>query len=195
MKMVHGVGVNDAGYKTHKCKTIEGVTRSYWRCPFYKVWAGMIERAYDKKCHKRNPTYSNVTVNKEWHKFSAFKKWMESQPWEGNELDKDILVQGNREYSKDMCCFVPCALNSFLANSGASRGRYPIGVTWDSFAGKFKASCRNPFTKKVEHLGRFDDPDKAHQAWKARKHEIACRYADMQNDKRIADALRKRFIN
>ena len=190
---MHGVGINDSGYKTHRCRTVDGVTRAVWRCPFYKVWSGMLERAYSEKCHERNPTYIGVTVHESWHTFSVFREWMEIQPWMGNEIDKDILFKGNKEYAPEKCVFVTCTLNSFLADSRASRGKYPIGVTWDSSTKNFKSSCRNPFSGKVENLGRYNDPIKAHEAWRKRKHEIACVFADMQSDKRIADALRSRF--
>lgn len=194
-RLVHGVGINDAEYKTHICKTVDGVTRAIWRCPFYKVWSGMLERAYSEKCHDKHPTYRDVTVNEPWHTFSVFRLWMENQTWMGNEIDKDILFPGNREYSEDKCVFVPASLNSFLADSRSNRGKYPLGVTWDSSSNKFKSTCRNPFIQKVENLGRFDDPNEAHNAWRKRKHELACRYADMQTDERIALALRKRFAH
>lgn len=55
------------------------------------------------------------------------------------------------------------------------------------------ARCNNPFTLARECLGFFQDPDAAHEAWRARKHEHACVYADMQTDPRIAKALRARY--
>ena len=192
-KMVHGVGINDADYKLHKCRTVNKVTRSYWRCPFYVKWAAILERAYSEKSMAKNPTYAGVQVDPEWHLFSRFKKWMELQDWHGNEIDKDILFPGNKVYGPEFCIFVSPALNSFILDSHASRGKYPIGVTFDSWTGKLKATCRNPFTGKVENLGRYVCEDEAHEAWRKRKHEIACIYAGMQTDKRIADALFLRY--
>jgi hypothetical protein len=59
--------------------------------------------------------------------------------------------------------------------------------------GRFRSYCGNPFTGKVEHLGYFNNPEDAHEAWRQRKHELACRYADEQADERVAKALRERF--
>ena len=58
---------------------------------------------------------------------------------------------------------------------------------------KFSATIGNPFTKKQEHLGYFTCPNEAHQAWKKRKHELACQLADIQTDQRVAEALRIRY--
>ena len=38
---------------------------------------------------------------------------------------------------------------------------------------RFKSQCRNPFTKKREHLGYFTCEQEAHQAWLKRKLELA----------------------
>jgi hypothetical protein len=53
--------------------------------------------------------------------------------------------------------------------------------------------CVLLLTNKREHLGYFDCPDKAHIAWKKRKHEIACQIADMQDNACVASALRNRY--
>lgn len=118
---------------------------------------------------------------------------MERQDWEGNQLDKDIIEEGNKLYSPNTCAFVSRDLNYFLNGHGGSRGAYPIGVNQDKSTGRFRAQCRNPFTKRREVLGYFADPISAHQAWRSRKHELACQYADMQTDPRVAKALRLRF--
>lgn len=118
---------------------------------------------------------------------------MIDQKWEGMSLDKDIIVLGNKVYGPDTCVFVPCQVNNFLTDHGAARGAWPIGVSWGEEACKFKARCRNPITGKQEHLGYFTDPAEAHEAWRARKHQHALRYAEQQTDSRIAAALRTRY--
>ena len=76
-------------------------------------------------------------------------------------------------YSPDGCLFVPAWLNTFILDARASRGEWPIGVCLDSESGKFMAQCRNPITRKNKKIGRFKDPLEAHEAWRARKLEIA----------------------
>lgn len=188
-KLVYGVGVNDADYVVHP--KIKG---KQVRCPFYEKWKGMLTRCYSAKCQAANPTYIGCTVCEEWLKFSSFKSWMEAQDWQGKELDKDIITPGNKVYSPDTCAFVDEATNSFTTDCCASRGNFPIGVTFHRGRGKFQAYCNNQITKKSEYLGIFSCPEQAHSAWKRRKHEIACQLADLQTDKRVADALRVRYL-
>ena len=111
-----------------------------------------------------------------------------------SQIDKDILYPGNKVYGPETCVFVSCQINVFLVDCASARGDFPVGVNWEQNAGKFRARCRNPFTKKHEYLGLFSDPQDAHEAWREKKHEHACRYADMQTDLRIAEALRRRYL-
>lgn len=188
-KLVYGIGLNDADYAVGP--KIDG---RQIICPFYRVWRSMIERCYDHKSHAKYPTYICCSVCPEWLRFSAFKAWMEAQEWQGKALDKDLLIPGNKIYSPAACAFVDPSINSFLTDSAAIRGKFPIGVNLNKPAKKYQASCNNQFIKKKEHLGLFDCPVKAHEAWRARKHELACQLADKQTDQRIANALRTRFL-
>lgn len=192
-KLVYGVGVNDADYQVSFCATIFGRRKNLWRCPFYQVWNSILGRCYSANFLARQPTYAGCSVAPEWHKFSVFREWMIGQPWEAAHIDKDLLAQGSKIYSPERCVFVPRRLNNFIIESGAARGEWPLGVSWNKRDGKFIARCRNPFTGKDDHLGMFDDQEEAHEAWRLRKHEHAIRYADQQTDPRIAAALRTRY--
>lgn len=187
--MIQGVGINDADYPVTKTENGKIV----WRCPYYQTWADMLRRSYDDKCKQKYPTYEGVTVCEEWHSFMRFRTWMKTQDWEGKHLDKDLLVPGNKTYSPTTCVFVHGVVNSFLLDSAAARGEWPLGVHWHEQAQKSRGMCKNPFTKKQEHLGYFTCPDQAHLAWKKRKHELACQLADIQEDERVAEALRTRY--
>lgn len=46
-----------------------------------------------------------------WKYLSNFKKWYDEHYVEGWHLDKDILMQGNKFYSPETCCFVPFEIN------------------------------------------------------------------------------------
>ena len=86
-------------------------------------------------------------------------------------------------------------VNTFTTDSGAARGEWMIGVTWDKGMSKFKSQCRNPFTKKGEYLGYFDSEQDAHQEWLNRKLELAYELAEIQTDERVAKALINRYSN
>lgn len=199
-KLVHGVGINDADYAVtvHKeCSPVNGKRkqRRIWSCPFYRTWADMLTRAYSEKEKARHPTYKDVTVCKEWHTFSVFKAWMEVQDFESGQLDKDLLVTGNKHYSPETCVFVSKQVNMFLVDSGATRGNYLIGASWCKRNNKFKSQCRNPITRVQETLGYFTTEQEAHEAWLAKKLEHSHTLASLQTDIRIAEALIRRYEN
>lgn len=192
-RLVCGVGINDADYIVELKEIVGGKRKHLWSCPLHKAWQDMIRRCYSAKAHARRPTYVGCSVSPEWHSLMAFRSWMIVQPWEGMELDKDILIPGNKVYSPETCIFVSTALNSFMTDCSAVRGDCPVGVSWHKQKGKYQAYCRNPFSAKFEHLGYFTDPLQGHEVWRKRKHELACMYADQQTDPRIAQALRQRY--
>ena len=199
-KLVCGVGVNNADYVVQRKETIGYVDgkqqrKQIWVCPFYRVWNSMIERCYSAKFQDKNSTYKSCSVAEEWLTFSNFRAWMETQDWEGNQLDKDLLIEGNKVYSPETCVFVTHMVNSFTLDSGATRGEWPIGVYWHKGASKFKSQCSNPFTKKCEHLGLFTCEQEAHQAWLNRKLELAKELAELQTDPRVTEALVDRYSN
>jgi len=197
-KLVHGVGVNDADYVVEKKETIRCVDgkrkqKLVWRCPYYRTWVNMLGRCYSDKLQEKYPTYRGCSVSEEWLTFSVFKSWMEKQDWEGNQLDKDLLLEGNKLYSPETCVFVSPMVNKFTNDRGAARGEWLIGVCWDKKKAKFMSLCGNPFTKKQEYLGLFTCEQEAHQAWLKRKLELAHLLAAEQEDPRVAEALIRRY--
>ena len=198
-KLVFGVGNNDADDVVKKWESIDvdgkRKKKLIWICPFYRTWQNMLKRCYSIKFQEHNPTYIGCTVTDEWLTFSVFKNWMTTQDFEGNQLDKDLLFEGNKVYGPETCVFVSGAVNSFTIDRGNDRGEFLIGVSWHKGAGKFKVSCSNPFTKKGEHLGLFTCEQEAHQAWLKRKLELAYELSYEQLDERVAEALINRYSN
>ena len=178
----YGVGANDAHYATHPIVNDKQIVD-----PAYRAWANMLKRAYNPKFHAVKPTYSDVTVCKEWHSFRAFRAWWLENYREGWHLDKDLLASGNREYAPDACVYVPQWINKFTLACGASRGELPIGVSIHKQTGKYRSDCRNPFTGKQHDLGYFTTPDAAHEAWLKYKLELAAQLKPEMDaiDKRI----------
>jgi hypothetical protein len=187
--LVHGVGINDADYVVQP--TVNGKKVF---CKVYLCWYNMIARCYGSSVQKKQPTYIGCTVCEEWLTFSNFKKWMEAQDWQGKHLDKDIICAGNKIYCPEFCCFLDPVVNTFVTDSGASRGDFLIGVSKTKDRPALRARCNNPITKIPEYLGYFKDELSAHKAWLARKHELACLIAESQDDERVSKALRLRYL-
>lgn len=147
-KPVYGVGINDADYVTRPKINGDQVV-----CPYYRTWSSMIVRSYSDKYQVSRPTYIGCSVTKEWLIFSNFRKWMETQDWQGKQLDKDILIPGNKVYRPDTCVFVSRQINTLLTDSAAARGEYPQGVDFHKATGKYRASCKVIGNQK--YLGLF----------------------------------------
>ena len=164
----------------------------------YVYWKGLLSRLYGKTISVKNPTYKNATVCKEWLNFQSFAKWCYSQTGFDNkdgrcriyQLDKDILVKGDKVYSSETCCFVPQEINLLFCKSDAIRGATPIGVTYDKSRGNYITSVTCNGTRK--HLGRYTTPEIAFQAYKQAKEayikEVAERWKG-EIDSVVYDAL------
>jgi len=200
-KLVYGFGINDVDYVVKKWEEagyINGKRKQklVWMCPYYSKWHSMLGRCYSGKHRARQLTYKGCTVHSDWFYLSQFIKWVDEQPnreWMSCNLDKDFLVKGNKIYSPDTCVFISGLANTFIIDSGGSRGDYSLGVSWHKVAGKFQVHCRDPFKVDNMYLGLFDSELEAHLAWKAKKHEYALRLADLQSDERVAEVLRTKY--
>lgn len=187
-KLVFGFGVNDADYMVKPF----GPDGKRIRCPFYQTWISMLERAYSSKCHAKHPTYIGVTVCEEWRSFMSFRAWMMEQDWEGKHLDKDILVPGNKVYSPKTCAFVTREVNNLLTDHAASRGDWPIGVSWHRQRNKFQSRINE--NKKRRSLGLFHSPHEAHLAWREEKVRLVRKAAEECDDPRVAAGLLRHSV-
>lgn len=192
-RKICGIGINDADYPVKETKLINGKNKIIKECATYNHWKRMIYRCYSKIFKESRPTYKDCKVCEEWLVFSNFKEWASQFVVSGMHLDKDIICKSNI-YSPETCAFVNAKTNSFILDCAKSRGKYPIGVHLDNKVKLYVSACRNPFTRKKEYLGYFKCQEKAHLAWKKRKHELACQLADLQTDERVANALRTRYL-
>ena len=152
----------------------------------------MIRRCYSEYYKKHGPTYKVCSVCEEWRYLSNFKKWFDKNYKEGCHLDKDILVQGNKVYSPDTCCFVPQYVNSLLTDHRGARGKYKIGVTK---ASKGYTACVSRCGKE-QYLGTFNTEDEAFTAYVKAKKEVIMETAQKAInegliDERIYNALLK----
>ena len=109
---VFGVGFLGAGEYVAKVKGKQ--TKAYM------AWNNMLSRCYSEAAQKRRPTYQGCAVHPDWHNFQTFAKWYhENYPADGKtyQLDKDILVDGNRVYGPETCLFVSQAENTVKARA------------------------------------------------------------------------------
>jgi hypothetical protein len=192
-KLVYGVGINDLSEKVYVNGSI---------IPLYGCWNNMLKRCYELKYRITHPTYIGCIVCDEWLVLSKFKKWFDVNYKEGLELDKDILVQGNKIYSPDTCCFVPKYLNRLLTDSGSSRGDLPIGVTALKPSIKsrritttYLMTCSNGYNKAITKA--FKTVEEAQEWYSVTKKRIVAEQVqraldEKAIDQRIADALLSR---
>ena len=155
----------------------------------YKRWSSMLMRCYDDKYHSKFQTYVGCSVSDNFKYFPYFKEWCNQQVGfniEGFELDKDILVKGNKIYSEDTCCFVPREINSLFVKRKKSRGNFVLGVDYKKSVKKFRARCGN------KYLGLFNTELEAFYVYKQAKEahikEVANKWKD-QIDPRVYEAL------
>jgi len=202
LKKVCGRGINDADYPVHKFsykKNSKGnlvVDKRIWTCPYYSVWYDMFRRCFLSDGKRGQKNYTSCSVCEEWLTFSNFKKWMEKQDWEGKELDKDLLVEGNKIYSPSTCTFISHDLNQFFKDRGNDRGRCSsVGVTEKN--GRFMSRCSDPFLKERVYLGSFDTEAEAFKAWKNYKYQLALQWAKILEkegySQRVIRAVKKRY--
>ncbi len=164
-KLIYGIGVNDADYSISKL-----VDGKQVRCPYYVRWCSILVRCYSSEFQETHPSYIGCSVVSEWLTFSVFRKWMIEQDWQGKQLDKDILVQGNKVYSPVACIFVSCSVNLLLINNKAARGMHPQGVSFYNRTKKYRAVVS--VDGRWKHLGYFSTSELASDAYKKAKYEI-----------------------
>lgn len=166
----------------------------------YRLWQGMIARCYDTKFKSKRLTYIDCISSENFRYFQFFKEWCNSQVGFNSlddkalnfELDKDILIKGNKLYSENTCVFVPKEINSLFIKSVATRGELPLGVVLNKSTGKYHATIRISSSNK--HLGSFNTIEQAFCAYKQAKElrikEAANKWKD-QIDPRAYQALMK----
>ncbi len=149
------------------------------------LWFDLLKRTeVGGRFQRKYPAYAGVKLG--FESYQQFAEWAISQPGYGCrdaegkifQLDKDILVPGNKLYSPATCAFVPAHLNSMLNISRRARGPLPVGVSIDRSTGKYRARAKKKGV--TVGLGTFSSTSEAHKAWQRFKAEClmdaACEY-------------------
>lgn len=159
----------------------------------YLTWHNMLMRCYDEKSFKKHPTYVDCSVCDEWLCYENFEKWFSENYYEIDneqmELDKDILVKGNKTYSPATCVFVPKRINMLIVKADGRRGKHPLGVTFDKETNKFMGRV---ITLDKIQKKRFNTKEEAFMFYKTNKEHAIKQVADEYKDKipqRLYDAL------
>ena len=175
---IYGKGILGEGFK-------QSESQSY----SFQLWKNMLKRCYSEVSFKKSPSYEQCLTSETFNGYQQFKTWCNSQLGFGNtgwELDKDILVKGNKVYSEDTCCFVPKEINLLLVKHDKGRGDYLLGVDYHKNRKQFRARCSD------KHLGWFNTELEAFYVYKEAKEsyikEVANKWKD-QIDPRVYEAL------
>lgn len=154
----------------------------------YESWKQMLRRCYDKKLKEQYPTYRNVACCKEWLLFENFYEWLHSQEnfnkwYDGDrcEVDKDILVKGNKIYSPETCCLVPHSINTLFTRHDIGKWQLPNGITKNSKG--FCVRCNNPLTGTREYLGTYRTIEESFSVYKHYKENIIKQVAQIEFDR------------
>ena len=159
----------------------------------YSIWNGVRHRCYNENIRHLTPSYQEAEMSENFKRYSYFKEWCNKQigfDQDGWQLDKDILIKGNKLYSEATCCFVPPEINTLILKADRIRGKYPIGVYEDKQAGKFKV--RISVEGKQKHVGRYYCEKEAFYAYKVAKEQYIKEVANKwkgQIDVRVYEAL------
>ena len=178
-----GVGINDSDYPTARTEKVDGKKRVVWQCPVYAKWQSMLERACGQKHKDNHPAYKQVGVCDEWLRFSKFKDWVDKQIfYVGLNLDKDILIPGNKIYAPESCCFVDTSINMLLHRSSPI-GEYPLGVTKKHNRNSFSASVMGRSGYLHTTICTKQTPEEAHAVWQECKIRIIIERINSYKDK------------
>lgn len=171
-KKVYGTGIIDENdFKIYKKE--------------YKYWNHILERCYSNKLKEKYPTYEKIIMSNKWIYFKNFKDWYNDNYYEIEgqrmEIDKDILIKGNKMYSPETCLFVPQEINKLFTKRQNDRGKLPIGVRYKELNNKYECRCNK--NGKSIYLGLYEDSEKAFQVYKEFKENYIKEIADYYKDR------------
>lgn len=194
--LIYGHGISDSGKYERTVPAGDGTSVATHE---YEVWRGIIRRCFDLKFQEKWHTYKGCSVSDKFKRFQIFAEWANEQVGfkVGNHCDKDLLIPNNKLYSEDTSVFLPPSLNMFLTKSNRKRGKFPIGVSYNTRDSVFEAYCHNGDDSR-EYLGRFKTPEKAFHAYKIHKELVAKHLAEKfkhEIDRRAYEALMNYKVN
>lgn len=160
-KLIYGNGYNDG---SRPCK------KNSKHLPQYEMWRGMLRRCYSSRERDRLSAYLNCSVSENFKSYSYFYDWYSKQIKNENikyQLDKDLLIKGNKIYSENTCSLLPLELNVLITTAKWKRGKYLIGVSFRKKENRFHVQVSVGGKNKT--VGYFKDEKNAYLAYKEYK--------------------------
>lgn len=134
----------------------------------YNRWKNMLARCYDGATKIKLAAYEGCTVHPHWHNFQNYAEWFYKNPFYtfGWNVDKDLLIFGNREYGPHTCVLLPPAINSALQMRGDKADGLPHGVKVNSSCSHLFEASSSVFDKK-HYIGLYPTVEEAYAAYKS----------------------------
>lgn len=160
----------------------------------YNLKNNMKTRCYNANYYKIWKNYEGCSICDEWlEDKKSFYEWVDHNYYwiKGEpsvELDKDIIVPGNKVYSPDTCIFVPKRINDLFEHiHGRKKNGLPVGVSYSEKKGKYSANVSKSYDskdgkKKNRYLGCYDTPQEAYEVYKHHKKAEIIYIADKYKD-------------
>lgn len=138
--------------------------------------------------------------------FESFVEWCLEQHGYMNredngkfwQLDKDLLVSGNKNYGPDLCVFLPNDVNSLFVTgrSQKSKSDLPLGVSfYQRDNSQFVAQCQTNGTRNG-YLGKFPTMQEAHAEWQKAKIGEILRHSERDDlSDTVREALFRRAVS
>lgn len=163
----------------------------------YSAWRDMLRRCYTEHGGNRTLSYSNVDCIEDWHNFQIFAEWYITQPNYGKadfELDKDLTLFGNKQYSPEVCELIPKELNSLFIGVFDNKSRpLPKGVSRSKRDGYYRVRLNNFISgKTINKYGK--DPIVLGKIYAKLKQELTCEVVDIYFEY-LSDRLKYNLIN
>lgn len=159
----------------------------------YTKWQSMLERCYEKDSKDlKYPAYSDCSVHTDWHNFQNFAKWFVSQKHHdaGYDIDKDILITGNRVYSEDTCCLVPPEINNMAVSLRFIGVRKPMGISYNKKSRKYIAKiCMGGYQKYIGSYKTLEQASAAYIELKKRYFKNMAIVHKDRLDRKVIEAL------
>lgn len=159
----------------------------------YHLWSGMLQRCYACDYSLANQTYKDVYVEDFLLSYENFYELVDSKEGFhlGYEMDKDLLIKGNKVYSRESICFLPKIINVAIQGGKSNIDKsmnLPLGVFYRKDTGKYRAISGE--YGKLKDCGQYDNPLDAFNAYKESKElylkELALQYKDTLEAKAFA---------